>query len=171
MAKSRRGPGAGEVSFNMTPMIDCTFQLIIFFILTSQAASADLAKLVLSQPYDSPARTPKEYPLPYKVVVNITSLAGGTMDSDVPPDVAGKAKHYVIGGKKYSPMEIQEVENVLRERKNEHLAAGGKMEDFYVEIRADKRVHFIEVLPVMETATAMDISKMTLTALVELKEM
>ena len=45
-----------DVGFNMTPMIDCTFQLIIFFILVGQVANDAYAKNVkLVRPLNSQA--------------------------------------------------------------------------------------------------------------------
>jgi biopolymer transport protein ExbD len=48
MAKRRPPPGEIEqVSFDMTPMIDCTFQLIIFFMLIMDMSKAQLEPLTL----------------------------------------------------------------------------------------------------------------------------
>ena len=46
--RARRLLGAvGDVSPDMTPMIDCVFQLMIFFILCTEVAAADLELLTL----------------------------------------------------------------------------------------------------------------------------
>ena len=54
----KMGSKAGDVSFNVTPLVDCTFLLVIFFILTSQMASDSLTTLSL------PRRTPAWRPRP-----------------------------------------------------------------------------------------------------------
>ena len=58
-----------QVSFDMTPMIDCTFQLIIFFMLIMDMSSVQTEKL--RQPT---ARHARAYaPEPDEVVVNVTA--------------------------------------------------------------------------------------------------
>jgi biopolymer transport protein ExbD len=55
MAKKKKIVGGGSMDINMTPMIDCTFQLIIFFILTAQIASEEVAKVAVPEPHHSMA--------------------------------------------------------------------------------------------------------------------
>jgi len=161
--------GAGQVTFNMTPMIDCTFQLIIFFVLTSQVASSELARMELPGPHESQARTDEEWKVPHNVLINVTSA-----EEDHPNDPAyrGRAGGYVAGGE---PIPLgregeRKIAAFLKARMRSHLAEKGKREDFYVEIRADKRVQFIEVLPVMKIAMEAEIMKMNITAKVEPKK-
>lgn len=59
MARKRITDAGAQQEVNLTPMIDCTFQLIIFFIITAQMASAK-AKLVLTKPYKSQAVMPEK---------------------------------------------------------------------------------------------------------------
>jgi len=59
--------GKPQVGFNMTPMIDCTFQLIIFFMLTTQMASAEFVPMQLPRPLRSVAKEMTEN----KVIVNV----------------------------------------------------------------------------------------------------
>ncbi len=160
----RANAGAGDVTFNMTPMIDCTFQLIIFFILTSQAASLELAKLTLSKPYKSTAVTSEEFAIPYKAIVNITSAEGENGGRK------GEAMWYVVGGKKVRLQDLHEVQKFIGDRLASHLKDGLAQKDFYVEIRGDKRVHFRHILPVMEIATNLGIGKMNLSAQIKTVE-
>jgi len=46
--RKRRLDRRGRMSFNITPMIDCTFQLILFFLLTTQ--------FIRTAPLDLPRR-------------------------------------------------------------------------------------------------------------------
>ena len=89
MAKSAVYSGrgqSGDVSFNMTPMIDCVFQLIIFFILAGQVASQSLARVDLYKPWKSQAQKWNEKD-PNRVIVNIPSKAGPEekVSSPIPP--------------------------------------------------------------------------------------
>jgi len=168
----RSGGGAGEVTFNMTPMIDCVFQLILFFLLTSQFASANLPRMELFRPHESQAQVDKERKFPYKVIVNVLSdreESRGGAKVAVDPRKAGRAKVYVVGGTPISTKKLAELEKKLRARwegtDKEHKG------EFFVEIRADKDVHFNEIVPVMEIAAKVGIVKMNLTALAKSRRM
>lgn len=156
----RSGADAGAVSFNMTPMIDCVFQLILFFLLASQVASQDLPAMELHRPHRSQAQKPEDVRFPYKVVVNVLSARE---ENNPDPVKAGKAKLYLVGGEKVAPNKIQLLERKLKKRWRETDDRHKK--DFFIEIRADKDVHFVDVVPVMETAAKVGIVKMNITAL------
>ena len=100
MAK-RMNVAAGEaVGFNMTPMIDCVFQLIIFFILTGQVANDAYAKDVqVIRPEDSMAIPAAVAKFPNKVTVNVVSKAAGEADPD--PVRASTAGFYQINTDKF----------------------------------------------------------------------
>lgn len=162
----RSDGSAGEVTFNMTPMIDCVFQLILFFLLTSQVASAKLPPIKLAKPHESQAQAHKDVRFPYKVIVNVlsdrdVSKAGDKGASD--PRRAGRARLYVVDGMEVSTKELIKLEKKLRDRWNstdeEHK------NEFFLEIRADKDVHFNQIVPVMEAGAKVGILKMNLTAL------
>ena len=157
--------GAGTVSFNMTPMIDCTFQLIIFFVLTSQAASQDIVKLTLPNPFESPARGQEVWEVPHKIVVNVRSMEN--QDNAGDPLVAGRALEYVVSGEPIALTNLDRLETLIKGRKEEALAGGVKKEDFFIEIRGDKRVQYREVFPVLELAARLGVAKMNIAALVK----
>jgi len=160
----KRAPGEdSDVSFNMTPMIDCTFQLIIFFILASQVASMALAKLELPEPHESMAWDDEKLKIVSKVIVNVVSAAGDRKDAA--PDLQARAGKYQIEGKDYPVGDMERLERELKRRLGLSTDAGVKPADFYVMIRADKRVHYSGVVPVMKAAANVGIEKMTLTAL------
>ncbi len=143
---------AGDVSFNMTPLIDCTFLLIVFFILASQMASSALSQLQLHRPVRSQAIVPASPP--ERVIVNIISI-----DESV---TSTRASHYEIDGVAISLDRV----DLLTHELNRRLIRAGEAE-FFVEIRADSRVWYGDVFPVMSAATDAGISRMNITALVE----
>lgn len=158
----------GDASFNMTPMIDVTFQLIIFFILTSQVASAELAQLTLHRPWVSPAReADEEMRKQNNVIVNILSADAQPGEKQQGPET-GKAASYKISGKTIEIGDEARIGEIIQEEIDQ---AGGDPKQVSVEIRSDRRVHFSEVLPVMLEATNKKISRMHLTAKLEAKEM
>jgi biopolymer transport protein ExbD len=158
MAKTsvyRRG-GTGDVSFNMTPMIDVTFQLMLFFLLTSQAASSEIVVGVkLPEPVEPQVLQENEQARE-KVVINVVSgreEGGGA-------EAATKAKAVVILGEHYDPLQTDEIKAHI-ERLYEDSA---NKDRFHAEIRADKDVYFEYVAPVMMVASQLGITKLNIVA-------
>jgi len=70
MAKSRElDPSNQAVDMNMTPMIDCTFLLLIFFMVVSEMSSLDME--AVSLPYADQARAPEVEPEGRRIVINV----------------------------------------------------------------------------------------------------
>ncbi len=143
---------SGDVSFNMTPLIDCTFLLIVFFILASQMASKALSQLQLHKPVESQAIVPAQ--VPERVIVNVV-----TTDE---AETSSRASHYEIDGVAISLDRV----DILRAELNRRLLRAGEAE-FFIEIRADSRIWYGDVFPVMSAATDAGIAKLNITALVE----
>lgn len=164
MAKKKREHAPVEA--NLTPMIDMTFQLIIFFILAGQMANDALAKLTPPKPHVSQALEAKELDSPGKVIVNVVPKTEEQIAGN-PADV-GKADHYMISGKKIPSHDYKTLLATLKtakERSGEQYK-----ETFYVEVRADKDVRFGDVKPVMQAAAEAMILKMNISALTATNE-
>ena len=163
----KTGGGTTTVEFNMTPMIDVTFQLIIFFILAGQIASDELAKMELSQPWRSKALSDDALTnMPNRAIVNIVSRAEAGTDKDSIA-LAGEAKEWRVGSTIIKAGNREELQRLLDQRYQAWIAQGqGK--EFYVEIRADRRVRYGAVEPAMLAASAVGIPKMNITALLQL---
>jgi biopolymer transport protein ExbD len=112
---------SGEVGFNMTPMIDVVFQLIIFFLLSSHMAKQE-TQLPLPLPAASSGRAevPDDRP---RLTVNV--LADGTL---------------LVGN---HPITSEDLVPLLRERRAAH---GDELE---VRIRGDRGVLYNRFEPVM----------------------
>ena len=157
---------SGEVEFNMTPMIDCTFQLIIFFILSTTVLSDALADLELHRPFESQADKSKELnELPNRIIVNVVSSAEDRFDRD--SSESALARNYMIMGE---DIEIGNRERLIHLIKQGAMAAReDNYDEFYVEVRADHRVSFGAVQGVLKAAGAAGIPrieiKMNITAL------
>ena len=159
----KRTVAAGTIEFNMTPMIDCTFQLILFFILASQVASEALAKLDLPRPETSQAIPSEETETPNRVIVNVISAAE---DGGGNPALADKAKRYEINRNAIQVGDIERLVDIFHDR----MQGLSKPEDFYVEIRADYHVGFGEVQPIMLACAEAGIVNLYLTALTAVGE-
>src|SRR5688500_20394381 len=73
--KLTRETGLGNIALDMTPMIDCVFQLIIFFMLITDMSQKELEELYLPKAVVAAADKPD--PKEVRPIVNI--LADGTM--------------------------------------------------------------------------------------------
>jgi len=165
MAK-RRNIGAATGEVNMTPMIDCTFQLIIFFILTAQMVS-EQAKVLVPEPRVSQAVSEEEGMItPGRVTVNIVGKCG---DKEENRDsiTATQAKFYQVGAEIIPLEDIPRLVQILTEQLVMAGQRGIKEEDFYLEIRGDKDVAFAGIEPVLQAAAAAKIKKMSITAIVD----
>jgi len=160
---------SGEVGFNMTPMIDCTFQLIIFFILPATVMSQALADLKLHRPWRSQAREEKKILLEAanRIIVNVLSSAG--KKKDAPAELAAQADKYQILTQKIDIGDKEKLTRIIKDKVKQAKQAGHKK--FFVEIRADYRVNFGAVRPVMLAAAKAGVKnvemKMNLTALLQ----
>jgi biopolymer transport protein ExbD len=172
MAKKTR-EAAGDVSVNLTPMIDCTFQLIIFFILTTQFASAALAPLLPPKPKESIAQESTAQPgeATNKVIVNVVSKM--PLDAkEINPVKARKGKHYFIAGHGPEGKGIirigaeQMLVDIFKQERALAKEAGVDPKNFQIEVRADKRVTFSYVQPIIQAAAKAGVGNMKITALV-----
>ncbi|MFP3937203.1 MAG: ExbD/TolR family protein [Phycisphaerae bacterium] len=153
----------GAVSFNMTPMIDCVFLLIIFFLLASSFASQKLPSLEPHRPEDSQAQPREDMEIPNKVIVNVLPMEGETLSDDA--SVAGRASGYSIDGKRIEVGDTGALQDILADRKRQ-----SRGDDFFVEVRVDWRVGYSEVTPVLEAAAKAEIENLNLTALTAVLE-
>jgi biopolymer transport protein ExbD len=172
MAKTspfRQRGGAGEVTLNMTPMIDCVFQLIIFFVLATQAASAALAKVKLSRPHASQAIPSKDIESPNRVIVNVVSKAASKAPGEVlDPMTAAEADRYEVMKERIEVGDIERLVEVIKDRRaraKSELGEKAAEKDFFIEIRADKRINYRFVSPVIKAGVAAGVTRMSLTAL------
>lgn len=171
MARKKHVDGSIQ-EVNLTPMIDCTFQLIIFFILTAQMASQEKAKVSIANPYMSmavgadPEKATTKVP---NVTVNVVNKYGDN-ESDRQMDIASKAEYYQIGMTKVNAGDIEALTTAIKERKAQIV--GDKTfkvqpSDVMVEIRADKDIAFQDVEPVMRASAEAKITNISMTAIVD----
>lgn len=179
MAKKKKQVGSGQIDINMTPMIDCTFQLIIFFILTAQMASQEIAPVAVPEPFESMAFNEvagggEMNLLPNKVTVNIVGPYGDDLKKRKSVD-SGDALYYRVGDRKIDIGDAEKLSTVMKlyldtfiqDEKKEGRQPDEK--NFFVEIRGDQDVDYASVAPVMQAASDAGIAKMSITALVDEK--
>ena len=159
MAKKRIA-GSGDVEFNMTPMIDVTFQLIIFFIIAGQMVNEKIKALIPPNPYESMA---VEMSSENTVIVNIVSRAGN--DPDARDEDARKAEMWFVEGEE---VEVGKTADLVTQL----LYVLSKMpqearDNPIIEIRCDHRVQYSDVETVLLAARDAGIPDMRITAIVK----
>lgn len=124
-----------EAQFDMTPMIDCVFLLIVFFMIVSEIRKLDYESLRLPIA-QSAAKPDKAKDL---LVVNVvTGYNDATQQQE---------SHIVIRGHRYDTEERLKAK--MKEIKDEKIAEGKSPDDITVVIRADYRVEYYLVQRVM----------------------
>ncbi|NOX58589.1 MAG: biopolymer transporter ExbD [Planctomycetes bacterium] len=136
---------SANIYFNMAPMIDVVFLLIIFFMLVSTFASAENIPMELPNPERSLAQNVK---IVDRVVINCRTVRSA---SEGEPDGA----LYSIGPNRPEPLE-----SIARRLEAAH-AANPKLK---VIIRADKRLRYEQVRAVMVVVAQQEIEDMSLVA-------
>ena len=143
--------GGGAVSFNMTPMIDIVFNLIIFFMLVSQfyQLKVEAVKLPPAAKAD-PKR--KELPNFTQVVINV--VPPGSPSNPTGHTTLVKIDGKVVmrdeeGGDVPDP---EPLENLLKARKEAAEAAGGG-KPVNIILRAGDEVHYDLVARIMIAAS------------------
>jgi len=130
MPPAAKRPSHPPVRFNVTPLIDVVFLLVIFFMLVSQFSSAEHVDLEVPEPHQSQAA---EVAVPEKVIINIQYV-----DQDLPPV-------YLLGSVHVD--ELDELDRRLRHQKKE-------TPNLEVVLRADKRVPYHYVRQAMQIIAA-----------------
>lgn len=127
----QRGPA--RIEANMTPMIDVTFLLIVFFVLVSQIVETDRVDL------EPPGLEQPASVLPgdgARVVVNIV------------PGLHGGVSGYRVGGRDL-PASVEGREAMAAALLEQYRVNPS----LRVNVRADRETHFEFVQPVMEAVT------------------
>ena len=122
--------GHAEIEANLTPMIDMTFLLIVFFILISQITEIENIEMELPQPKPAASSPPPEET---RSVINII------------PDAEGKAVGYKLGTVTYS---IEP--GGAAALRDELVKMYGANPELRINLRADRRTEQRWVDPILE---------------------
>ncbi|MDX1682272.1 MAG: biopolymer transporter ExbD [Phycisphaeraceae bacterium] len=157
MGVHKRGPTTPEM--NMTPLIDVTFQLIIFFMIVSNIVSEQTVEMVVPELEDSQAYQLGDQD---KVVVNVEPPPFDRKDrradgSNDHLQADGQAAGIWVGIKQYAPNETDKVTAQLK-------AARERNPEVQVLLRADSALYYREVQQVMAAIAAAQIKTVNLVA-------
>ncbi len=139
-----------EVRINLTSLMDVTFQLIVFFLLVTNFAAAELPPLEPPKPTVSQAQPPeRERDV---LIVNVVPVEAKS----------GEAREVRVGTlPPLLPGEYGQLTDMLREEKKVAEAAGGTL---IIDLRADKSIEYAEIQPVMAAITQAEIANINLRA-------
>jgi biopolymer transport protein ExbD len=161
------GP-AGDVYFNYTPLVDVTFNLIIYFVLTSTINTQAMARVIVPTVHQSAAVATDAKD---KVVVNVVSAGSPNAKDDPFGGDSGTAKNYQIDAEDIAIGDMDKLVKLIT-KKRDYLSKtimGGKAIDFSIEVRADYRVEYKYIEPILIAASRAGIRKMNITTLIEQK--
>ena len=135
----------GDEGFNMTPMIDIVFLLIIFFVVTMQIKE-----------YETP---PQDVDLP------VASTGEPMLEEDVrrvvvtvmPAEVEGLPERIVVAGDTVSKQRLREI--IDFEASAARTARGGQKLE--VRVRCDRRVPYRLVEPILVICASQNVWKVT----------
>ncbi len=155
-----------NVEFNMTPMIDVTFQLIIFFIIAGTIVSDELEALKVPEPTNTIAR--EEFNEDTNIIVNIVSKYGDEDRDDIDPVMASRADAWYVRREKIDVGDIETLSSRFKAAV-EKLSEKDR-EKFTIEIRSDYRIKYADVETVMLAAADAGVPKMNITAIVDTRQ-
>jgi biopolymer transport protein ExbD len=159
------GGPPGDISFNYVPLIDVTFNLIIFFVLTSEIGIAQKARVLMPDPYE-PQAVKRGAMSTNSVVIAVISAAAYESNA-ASSETASRALKYELDGQEFRISDLDDLVGMIAKKKDSYDKIAGVAAakgEFFVEIRADARVHFSEIRPVIEAIARAKIPKMAITA-------
>ncbi len=142
MAKRRRHtPQVNKpAEFDMTPMIDVTFQLIVFFLVANDLSRKEVVELKLPQALFG--KEDKAVEKDIRIIINISR----------PPDPANPPKlpKITVKGKEYDLKSLEKFMKSVADMKREGDGAPGSPSAAFVLIRADRETPWQHVQYVMQ---------------------
>lgn len=155
MAKKRKVE-SGVAAANLTPMIDVTFQLIIFFLLVNNIVSEENVSMLVPKLFEPKVIELGEVP---RVVISIIPAEDPPTrkDADDALKVNGAATQVKAWSRTYNYDELQALTDELKD-------SVAKNADIQVLLRADAATYYENVQPVLAAITGAGIKTVNLVA-------
>jgi biopolymer transport protein TolR len=152
----KRGPKAPEM--NMTPMIDVTFQLIIFFMLVNNIIAEESVEMIVPKLYDAKVKLlESDKRITVNVKPNPLKSSNQRLLEGNPWKYDGEAYEVKVGIQTFSLQDLDGVTQTLKE-------AQQKNPDVHVLLRADGALYYQSIQPVMNAITLAGIETVNLVA-------
>lgn len=160
--------GGQALNINLTPMIDCTMLLVIFFLLTTEIASSNFVSLDLPKPSNPIAR-----PLDTanRVIINVMPFSDEDIKKD--PGKAHRAATFEMEPKRYTRDTLvrqdPRVMDLPKQLTAVAEARGIKTKDLTVVIRSDMKIDYSEVEMIFACIQSVGCEKVQLATWIEKK--
>ena len=128
---ARLGRGVSTINANMTPMIDVTFLLIVFFVVVSQIVDRDVVPMDLPAPDHAVSGISE---VPDRIIVNLVPTDGG--------EISG----IVVAGHAIAWDEMAQLTSIVKSR----LLAGASE----IHLRADRATKYNHIHDAIEAIRA-----------------
>jgi len=141
---------------NMTPLIDITFQLIIFFMLVSNIIAQESVEMIVPELENSKARELGEVE---RVIVNIVPMPFDRKhrEKGAPLDMEGTASQVLIQYHQYDADDLDGIRAELADVKEQNA-------ERQVLLRADGALYYQDVQPIMDAISAAGINTVNVVA-------
>lgn len=157
---ARKRQKSADVGINMTPMIDIVFQLITFFLLVSQFASAEIdPRIVLPDLGDESKAVPRQQVM--KLVVNLMAYDPEKGDEKTLEYVKAGTLNVTNIAREQNKDYLDVLRDVMQEQKEKVEAQEGKL---ILVLRAHNTLAWSHVQEVMIAAARLQIQDVRLAA-------
>lgn len=160
--------GAKTPQMNMTPLIDVTFQLILFFMLVNNIISQE--SIPMQVPRLSDPQT-VEHEDVRKITINVAGKHAPGEKRDATPLMGdgqigvirvGSLEEWNIGAGEISLSDaLDEITRTIKESKQQTTAQN---KELHVDLRADASLHYHNVRPVLIAVTQAEVATLNLVA-------
>ncbi|MCY2931124.1 MAG: biopolymer transporter ExbD [Planctomycetota bacterium] len=158
--------GGAALNINLTPMIDCTMLLVIFFLLTTEIASSNFTALDLPKPTNPIA---KPLDTANRVVINVLPYS----DAEIAKMPAGRQEAARHEAARYDMEPYRYTRETLGKLKGDlATAAAGKncsLADLTLVIRSDAKIDYTSVEFIISIAQTTGIKKVQLATWIDKK--
>lgn len=157
----KRGPKTPEM--NMTPLIDVTFLLIIFFMIVSNIVSEQAVQMLVPDLEDPKTRKLDEEVR--KIVVNLAPVAAASDREENPLAASGLIDYVLVNNVQFVPSDTEGISNQIKSIVEKGPKDQEDKSELEVLLRADSALYYEEVQPVMAAITGAGIGTINLVAL------
>lgn len=149
-------PQKQKIDLNVTSLLDVVFQLIIFFLLITNFSSAELPEMLITELDNSKAREfTDEKRVVVNVIANMDNLKSKKERED--PNQTLDAKFVRVGNDNILPSEYAKLTELI-------LTEKAANPEVYVNLRADMRIRYSQVGPVIAAITKAKVSRVNMIA-------
>jgi len=147
----------------MTPLIDVTFLLIIFFMIVSNIVSEQAVQMLVPDLEDP--KTQKLDEEVRKIVINLAPVAAASDREENPLAASGMIDYVLVNNVEFAPSNAQGITDQIKSLVEKGPKDEEGKSELEVLLRADSALYYEEVQPVMAAITGAGVGTINLVAL------